>query len=395
MKQLTFTNKLKITLPLILLALCLAACNGESADQAAPTQAPDANPVYQPAAGSIAANGTLKPIQQVQLSFGVGGTVESVEVEVGEHVEAGQVLATLDDTELERAVARAELEMQTAQTRLAQLEADATPVSERVLAATAAISSAQAALTQAHVQADQRVNYAIIDGYALEQAEKALQDAQNEYQKVLDDPRTRDWAPTSDEAEILEDMQDYYEVVLAQYRLHAADRGYEAAIAQAEAQLAQAQLMLYEAQHPITPEVLDLAQLDIERAQMALEAAQTDLTHAAVIAPFDGVVAEVPVSVDEWAAPGAPAIELLDVSRWRVETKNVGELQIARVREGQEAIVRVNAFQEEPLQGRVLTISPVAIVQQGDTTYTLTIELEATDLNLRPGMTARVEILAE
>ena len=57
--------------------------------------------------------------------------------------------------------------------------------------------------------------------------------------------------------------------------------------------------------------------------------------------------------------------------------------------------MRVNAFQEEPLPGRVLTISPVAVVQQGDTTYTLTIELEDTDLNLRPGMTARVEILAE
>jgi hypothetical protein len=57
--------------------------------------------------------------------------------------------------------------------------------------------------------------------------------------------------------------------------------------------------------------------------------------------------------------------------------------------------VRVNAFQSEPLQGRVATVSLVAVVQQGDTTYTLTIELDATDLNLRPGMTARMEILTE
>ena len=90
-----------------------------------------------------------------------------------------------------------------------------------------------------------------------------------------------------------------------------------------------------------------------------------------------------------------PVVKLIDVSRWRVETKNVGELQIARVREGQEAIVRVNAFQSETLHGQVITISPVAVVQQGDTTYTLTIELEPTDLNLRPGMTARVEIVTD
>ncbi len=57
--------------------------------------------------------------------------------------------------------------------------------------------------------------------------------------------------------------------------------------------------------------------------------------------------------------------------------------------------VRVNAFRDDPLTGRVVTISPVAVVQQGDTTYTLMIELEDTDLNLRPGMTAQVEILIE
>ncbi len=79
----------------------------------------------------------------------------------------------------------------------------------------------------------------------------------------------------------------------------------------------------------------------------------------------------------------------------RIETKNVAELQIARVRVGQEVRVRVNAFRDEPLTGRVVTISPVAVVQQGDTTYTLSIELEPTDLNLRPGMTVQVDILTE
>jgi hypothetical protein len=42
--------------------------------------------------------------------------------------------------------------------------------------------------------------------------------------------------------------------------------------------------------------------------------------------------------------------------------------------------------------GTVDTISPVAIVQQGDTTYTLMVALGATDLPLRPGMNAQVQI---
>ena len=44
---------------------------------------------------------------------------------------------------------------------------------------------------------------------------------------------------------------------------------------------------------------------------------------------------------------------------------------------------------------RVSAVSPVAAAQQGDTTYTLMIELEPTDLSLRPGMSAWVEILME
>ena len=231
--------------------ICLVSCNNKADNQPVPTQPSDQNPVYQPAAGNIAANGTLKPAQQVQLSFGVGGTVESVEVELGEHVKEGQTLATLDDIDLARAVAQAQVELESAQARLAQIEADAEPVSERVLAATTAISSAQAALTQAHIQAGMREHYDTIDRETLEDAEQALEDAQNEYQKVVNDPFKREWAHDSPEAEDLEEAQEYYEVVLAQYKLRAADHGYAVAIAQAETQLAQAQLALYDAEHPI------------------------------------------------------------------------------------------------------------------------------------------------
>jgi len=378
-----------------LVVICLVSCNNKADDQPVPTQPADQNSAYQPAIGSITANGTLKPAQQVQLSFGVGGTVESVEVELGEHVKKGQTLAVIDDAELARAVAQAQVELKSAQARLVQLEKDAIPVSERVLAATTAISSAQAVLAQAHIQASMREHYETIDRAALEDAEQALEDAQNEYQKVLNDPSKRDWAHDSPEAHALEEAQEYYDIVLAQYKLRAADHAYAVAIAQAEAQLAQAQLALYEAEHPLASETLPLAQLDVERAQLALEAAQDSLAHSVLTAPFDGIISAVPVSMGEGVSPGTPVVELIDVSRWLVDTKNVGELQIARVKEGQEATVWVNAFQDKALRGHVATVSPVAVVQQGDTTYTLTIELEATDLNLRPGMTARVEIAAD
>jgi HlyD family secretion protein len=390
MKQLPF-----ILLVVSVLMAFAVGCTGQPTPAAdlTPTPQRESASTYADTSSTVNANGVVAPRQQVNLSFGVGGFVEAVEVELGDRMQAGQVLASLDTTQLQRAVAQAELELKSAQARLAHLQAQATPIPEQVLAATAAITNAQTMLSQARTQAGQHSNYDTIDRVALKYAERALADAQREYEKVLNDFRTHDWAPSSPAGTALAEAKDRYDSALAQYNLNVADRAYAVAIANAEAQLAQARLSLYQAQNPIRLEALRLAQIDVERAQQVVEAARSDLERAMLKAPFDGIVSAVEISHNEWAAPGAQGIELLDVSEWRVETKNVGELQIARVKAGQEVRVRVNAFQGETLQGHVLTISPVAVVQQGDTTYTLTIALEPTSLNLQPGMTAQVEIV--
>ncbi len=62
---------------------------------------------------------------------------------------------------------------------------------------------------------------------------------------------------------------------------------------------------------------------------------------------------------------------------------------------GQELRARINAFLDETLAGHAIAVFPDAAVQQGDTTYKLVIGLESMELNLRPGMTARVEIIVE
>jgi HlyD family secretion protein len=379
-----------------LLILVLTACSPGAAQPAAPTPTLGhevSQSQTQP--GGLSANGILHPLRELTLSFSIDGSVETLDVEVGMQVQTGQTLATLDDTDLQRAMVQAALEVENAQLHLAHLEAQAIPVPERVTAATTVISSAQAALVQAQTQYGLSGNQAILDRAALTQAEQALRDAQRAYDNLLNDSITKDWAPYSPAAEALEDAQEHHRLTLAEYRLHSADRGYDVAIANAEAQLAQAQLALYEAQHPVASGTLALAALSVKRAEQALAIAEANLAHATMSAPFDGVIAVIHTSVGEWVAAGAPVAELLDTSRWRIETKNVGELEIARVQVGQAVEVRINAFRDETLTGRVITISPVAVVQQGDTTYTLMIELDPTDLNLRPGMTAQVEIMTE
>ena len=143
------------------------------------------------------------------------------------------------------------------------------------------------------------------------------------------------------------------------------------------------------------PEDEAVAEARVRQARTTLERARLAFSRYRLLAPFSGIVSEVHRSSGEWAAPGVPILELVDTSGWLVETRNVSELDIARVRIGQAAIVQIISLPGKEVGGRLNAISPVAAVQQGDTTYTVIIELEPTDLNLRPGMNAKVEILTD
>jgi HlyD family secretion protein len=146
---------------------------------------------------------------------------------------------------------------------------------------------------------------------------------------------------------------------------------------------------------PAPPEDIAQARARLRQAELSVAQLELQLRGAELRAPFDGVISVVHLHPGEWGTPGVAVVEIIDTTRWYVETRNVSELTIGQVTAGQEAQVQVLALRGETLCGRVATISPVAVVQQGDTTYTLMIELEPTDLNLRPGMNAQVEILWE
>jgi multidrug resistance efflux pump len=169
------------------------------------------------------------------------------------------------------------------------------------------------------------------------------------------------------------------------------------ALLQAEVERAQLQLNgLRSWQNPHVrepfPQEIAQARALLRQAELAVEQLERRLDGVQVRAPFAGVVSAVHSVPGEWCAAGAPVVALVDTSRWYVETRNVGELAIGQMSVGQEATVQVMAFGGTELRGQVESISPVAVVQQGDTTYTLTIALEPTDLALWPGMNAKVEI---
>jgi HlyD family secretion protein len=382
-----YPSRITCLIALALAALFVAGCQNETTPVPEPT--PSTVLVSQSdvaPGGRLRALGTILPAQQLKLSFLTGGLLRVVNVRVGSEINAGDLLAALDTTDSELSVQEAEDALAVSQAFLNQAQAG--PLDEAVAVAEADYQAALARYEQVEAGASQ--DEAIIALAALRKAEVALQQAQAAYDQIswLED------AVEMPQTLALQQATLDYEAARAQYDL-LKRLPTEAELREAQAQVSRAAAQLALAQVPPRTEDVAVAEAQIQQARTALARANLALAHSELLAPFDGTISAVYLHTGEWAAPGAPVVEILDTTAWLVETRNVGELNIGRVKVGQEAIVQVMAFRGEKLRGRVVAISPIAVVQQGDTTYTVMIELEPTDLNLRPGMNVEAEIVTE
>jgi RND family efflux transporter MFP subunit len=76
---------------------------------------------------SVAVSGSVTASQQLKLNFKTGGKLTQLMVSVGQQVQPGQVLATLDTADLANAVAQARVNLQSAQARYDQVVSGASP----------------------------------------------------------------------------------------------------------------------------------------------------------------------------------------------------------------------------------------------------------------------------
>jgi RND family efflux transporter MFP subunit len=145
---------MKPTIWILFLALTLAltACGQAAAPTPIPTVALDASGSDSDSSafsGGVIASAEVRPVDSVNLSFPLLGTVRTVKVAVGDSVTAGQTLATLDTTILEARIAEAEASVVTAETNVRYLRrVGVGNAHERIDAALADVERAQAVVDQ-------------------------------------------------------------------------------------------------------------------------------------------------------------------------------------------------------------------------------------------------------
>ena len=141
----------------------------------------------------------------------------------------------------------------------------------------------------------------------------------------------------------------------------------------------------------------EIARLNLEIAELGLESAELNLEKAVIVAPFDGVVADISITEGKEISTGAlatPAISLVDTSE--IEMRGfIDEMDIAMVQLGQEANIILDALPDEEVKGSVVFISPVGTILAGVVSYGTTITLENPVAGFKDGMSATAEVIIE
>ncbi len=349
-----------------------------------PTSAPTIAPVE--AGEEVVAEGKVVPLREATLALQTGGTVAEVLAAEGDLVQAGRPLVRLDAAQARAALAQAQAALARAQAHLDELKAG--PRAQEVAIAQATLAAAQASLLRLQEGVDE--NQIIAAKAEAANAEAALKLAQAAYDRVGALPGVS----ARPESLKLEQATNNYRA--AKGRLDALRAGpspAEIAVAQAEIRRAQAQLELTQA--GARPEAIAAAEADVAAAKATLEEAQAALGEMELRAPFAGTVATLDAQVGEPVAAGAPIVRLADLSAWQIETTDLTELNIARVRVGAPATITFDALPGLELKGKVERIRPYGEAKQGDIVYTVVVKPEAQDARLRWNMTASVSIEAQ
>ena len=289
---------------------------------------------------TVLATGAVKPQVGAEVRVGarISGKVERLYANIGDVLKKGQVIAQLEKADLEATVAQRQAELRLAEAKGSKLEVLLPKEVEKIQAE---VAKWTATLT-------------------LCKKELARQD--NLLKR--DSATQHDWDAAEEAGSVAES-----ELTAAKKTIELIDSRYG--------------------------EDLKLARADVERAKAAVTHAEVQLSYATITAPIAGVIASVSTQEGETVAAGLNAptfVTTIDLHRLQVDAF-VDEVDIGKVRVGQQAVFEVDTFPGREFKGEVDAIYPKAVIQENVVNYDVVIEIaDPYDGLLRPEMTTNVTI---
>lgn len=341
------------------------------------------------AAAVINTSGVVRSKQSALLIWQTSGTVDKVDVSLGQALQEGTVLASLEMNSLPQAVILSQAELVNAQKSLDTLLNSNQGRANAQMALVKAQQALEDAEKDRRSKLYQRASPETIDiaRARVITANDALSQAENFYNTHNGNPESLIYAAALDQLAKARQLQNqalynlyYVEGLPSPLDIEEAD----ALIAVAKANLLQAKTDWERVKDGPNDQ-------DVAAAEARVAAAQATVNLVRITAPFSGTVTLAKSQAGDRVAAGTTAFQIDDLSRLYIDTA-VTEEDVARIKTGQAAAIVLDALPGQETTGVVTEVGAVGVDIAGAVNFTITIEISNPGAEIKPGMSASVEI---
>jgi HlyD family secretion protein len=337
---------------------------------------------------TVTASGEVRPVQYIKLTSEVPGRILEIFVNAGDQVKKGQPLVRVDPTQLQSS-------------QEAQFAATQASISD-VQNSRNAVASAQQGLAVSEASVTTARQQVIAQQTAVDRAQIDLNTADRELKRATE--LIEKGVSSRFDYDAARDRYDQAKVALDTARANLESQ--KLAVKEAVERANQQRVAVKESQTSVKS-----SEARANQQQAFLRGQSSQREKATQYSPLNGVVADIPTRVGEYAVAGLSTTSLMtiaDMSTINVQV-NVDETEIANVEVGEQAKVKVDALGDKEVNATVTMKNPLAIAKS-DTTGGLNVRvnvqeakefmvtLELRDLTddvrakLRPGMSATATI---
>lgn len=340
---------------------------------------------------TISANGTIEAKQSTNVSPKSSGRLKSLLVEEGNYVKAGQVLAYMDDSDLQGQLMQAQGSLASAQANLQKAQAGNRP--QDIAQAQAQLAEAQANLQKA--QAGNRPQ-------DIAQAQARLNSTQASLNKAEDDLKRNQQLYNSGAIALSIVNQKISDRDSAKASVNEAQQALalqqagsrQEDIEQVRAVVQQRQQALALLQAGTRQEDIDAARAQVKQQQGNLKTIQTQIEDTVIRAPFSGIVTEKYADPGDFVTPttsgssvsGATSSSILTLAATYQVVANVAETDIGRIKVGQSVEIIADAYPDKTFTGKVASVAAQATVTSNVTSFRVRVDFNDADHLLLPGM---------
>ena len=343
-------------------------------------------------------SGTVRPNQSVYLYWQTSGTVSDINVQLGDIVKKGDVLAALDRSTIDTSIIEAEVTKEDAEEDLERLYTSSLNLATamaNVATTKKAVQDAEEALDALGVVREDEVEIGVYYSDYLK--------AKDNYQKALDNfetmrDRALDDVDRQRAVQMVESARSGMESALSMYNW------YNGEVDALEKQQAEAALLLAQAQYDDAVRAYEKIKNGPTESQMSslqaqIDAAKATMKTAYIVAPIDGTVVEVGAKQFDVIAYESTAtsrdilaVRVDDLSSYYIDI-TVNELDINQISIGQNVTISFDAIPLKEYTGVISNISNVGEVSDSSVTYSISVKMNQVDDKVKAGMMADVAIV--